>query len=288
MTKNLVKSNLFTLENLKLILIPACLAAVYYPVFVKLVIDWSENDNYSHGFFIPFISAYMIYSRRDELRRLKIQPSNWGLLLLVLGLLQMILARTGSEFFMQRTSLIPVLLGISLFLLGTRITKKILFPIIFLIFMMPLPTIIWNKIAFPMQLFATMLTENVVRLIGIPVLREGNILYLAETTLEVVDACSGLRSLVTMFALSATFAWFADLSVLRKWILFILAAPIAILANIVRLTGTAALANQFGEKVAQGFLHELSGLVTFMLGLLLLGVIYWALLGKTKSSAKPN
>ncbi len=280
MNQDLTPSRFLTFENLKLLLIPIGLIAVYYPVLTKLVQDWASNDNYSHGFFIPLISAYMIYSMRDELGRMPIRPNNWGLPLLLLGLFQLILAKTGSEFFMQRTSLIPVLLGLSLFMLGTPVTKKIMTPILFLIFMVPLPAIIWNKIAFPMQLFATMLTEKVVYSVGIPILREGNILYLAETTLEVVDACSGLRSLVTMFALSATFAWFSELGNYRKGVLFICAAPLAILANIIRLAGTAVLANQFGEKVAQGFLHELSGLVTFMLGLILLGTVYRILQNK--------
>ena len=121
-----------------------------------------------------------------------------------------------------------------------------------------------------MQLFSTGLTENVVQLIGIPVLREGNILHLTETTLEVVDACSGLRSLTTMFALSAALAWFARYSLTKKWFLFLMAAPIAIFANIIRLTTTAILASKYGSEVAQGFLHEFSGFVTFFIGLALL------------------
>lgn len=277
MKQNITKYALFSPETFKWLLIPVGLLAVYYPVIINLIKDWTEDDNYSHGFFIPLISVYMLYSMREELSRIKLTPNNWGLPLLLLGLIQLMLAKIGTEFFMQRTSLIPVLLGITLFLFGIRFSRKILIPVLFLIFMVPLPAIIWNKIAFPMQLFSTTLTENIVHALGIPVLREGNILYLAETTLEVVDACSGLRSLVTMFALSATFAWFSDLGIFRQWLLFLCAAPIAILANIVRLTGTAVLANQFGDEVAQGFLHELSGLVTFMLGLILLGGIYWAL-----------
>ena len=121
-----------------------------------------------------------------------------------------------------------------------------------------------------MQLFSSAVTEMVVRVVGIPVLREGNVLHLAQTTLEVVDACSGLRSLTTMFALSAAFAWFSGLSATKKWILFLAAVPIAIFANIVRLTGTAGLASIYGEKVAQGFLHDFSGLFVFIVGLFLL------------------
>ena len=250
---------------------------LYFDIFRGLIQDWSENDNYSHGFFIPFISMYMVYTLRDELISSAIRPATFGLVILFAGLSQLLLATTGSEFFLQRTSMIPVLLGTILFCLGMEYTKKLLVPICYLIFMIPLPAILWNKIAFPMQLFSTALTEQVVHLIGIPIYREGNILHLTETTLEVVDACSGLRSLMTMFALSAALAWFSDLSPLKKWILFFMAAPVAIFANIIRLTVTAILSSRYGAEMAQGFLHEFSGFVTFFFGfgmLLFLNVIF--------------
>lgn len=253
-----------------LLLLLAALVGLYYPVLVAMAHDWSTNDNYSHGFFIPLISGYMVFAMKDELRNISLRPANWGLLLLLAGVGQLYIARVGSEYFLQRTSLIFVLLGMAIFLLGKAMTRKLLLPIAYLLFMVPLPAIIWNKIAFPMQLFSSAVTEVVVRLIGIPIFREGNVLHLAQTTLEVVDACSGLRSLTTMFALSAALAWFSDSTAWKKWVLFLAAAPIAIFANIVRLTGTAGLASVYGEKVAQGFLHEFSGLFTFVVGLMLL------------------
>jgi eight transmembrane protein EpsH (proposed exosortase) len=255
---------------LLLLVILGGLTALYQSVFVALVQDWLKNDNYSHGFFIPLISGYMMWSMKDELRRLSLQPVNWGVLVLAAGLAQLYIAKVGSEYFLQRSSIILVLLGIVLFLAGTAAARKVMVPIVYLLFMVPLPAIIWNKIAFPMQLFSSSVTEEVIRVIGIPVLREGNVLHLAQTTLEVVDACSGLRSLTTMFALSGLFSWFSSLSTGRKWILFLAAAPIAIVANIVRLTGTAGLASLYGEKAAQGFLHDFSGLFVFVSGLLLL------------------
>ncbi|WP_371925199.1 exosortase/archaeosortase family protein [Desulfobulbus alkaliphilus] len=232
-------------------------------------------------FFATLISAYMIFSMRDELHKAGSSPANWGLLVLLLGLGQLYLAKVGSEYFLQRSSLIIVLLGGTLFILGTAATRKLLLPIAYLIFMVPLPAILWNKIAFPMQLFSSAITEDVIRLIGIPVFREGNVLHLAQTTLEVVDACSGLRSLTTMFALSAVLAWLSGYPAWKKWLLFFAAAPIAIFANIVRLTGTAGLASIYGEQVAQGFLHDFSGLFTFVLGLLLLLLTSRLLRGKT-------
>jgi exosortase len=266
-------SRLHQANGVCLLVLSAALIGLYFPVLVLMAKDWSTNDNYSHGFFIPLISGYMVYAMKDELRRISLRPANWGLLFLLTGLGQLYIAKVGSEFFLQRTSLILVLLGMTLFLLGTGITKKVLLPLAYLLFMVPLPAIIWNKIAFPMQLFSSAVTESVVRLIGIPIFREGNVLHLAQTTLEVVDACSGLRSLTTMFALGAALAWFSDFASWKKWLLFIAAAPVAIFANIVRLTATAGLASVYGEKVAQGFLHDFSGLFTFVFGLALLVMI---------------
>ena len=248
----------------------AALVGLYYPVLTSLVHDWSTNDNYSHGFFIPLISGYMVYALREELGRIAVRPANWGFIVLLAGLGQLYVARVGSEYFLQRTSLILVLLGMALFLWGRELTKKLLLPIGYLLFMVPIPAIIWNKIAFPMQLFSSAVTERVIQAIGLPVFREGNVLHLAQTTLEVVDACSGLRSLTTMFALAAALAWFSDFATWKKWLLFFAAAPVAIFANIVRLTATAGLASFYGEKVAQGFLHDFSGLFTFVFGLALL------------------
>jgi len=246
---------------------------LYFPYLQRLFADWGTDDNYSHGYFIPAITLYMIYSLRKELAQTPLVPTLSGLFLILLGLGILIVAKIGSEYFLQRFSLIVLLLGVVHFLCGTAYLKKLALPILYLVFMIPLPAIIWNKIAFPMQLFGSYLTEQVIYLIGIPVFREGNVLHLAETTLEVVAACSGLRSLVTMFALSGALAFFATLSPVRKWILFFAAAPIAIFANIVRLTATAILASIYGSDVAQGFLHDFSGILIFVLGLsMLVGV----------------
>lgn len=248
----------------------SAMTLLYFPILQKLAHDWDTNDNYSHGYFIPVLSVYIIYSLKDELKQLPIRGSIAGLFLLIAGLIQLIIANAGSEFFLQRASLIPVLAGIVLFCLGFTYFKKLLIPICYLIFMIPLPAIIWNKIAFPMQLFGSYLTEKIITLMQIPIFREGNILYLSNTTLEVVDACSGLRSLTTLFALSAVFAILSSHTTFQKWILFLAAAPIAIFANIVRLSATALLASKYGGDVAQGFLHDFSGLVVFAVGIILL------------------
>lgn len=245
----------------------AILVAVYLPFIRTMVQDWNTNDNFSHGYLIPVISAFMLWSMRRELKQVSISPCNWGVPLIVLGLIQLVVGKIGSEYFLQRTSMIIVFFGLSFFLLGKSFTKKISVPILYLIFMIPIPAIVWNEVAFPMQLFASGLAERVVQTIGIPVFRGGNILHLSNTTLEVVDACSGLRSLMSMLAMSAAMAHLFGRSKKRKCVLFISAVPIAIFVNIIRLTFTAVLASRFGEKIAQGFLHEFSGWMIFILGL---------------------
>lgn len=255
---------------IRLSVVLLALAGLYYQVLVQLAETWAVNDNFSHGYFIPLVSLYMIFSLREKLQKEAVRPSNWGLLILLGGLALLVLATVASLNFMQQTSLLIVLWGLMLYFFGHRCAALLFVPIAYLIFMIPVPAILWNKIAFPMQLYSSALTEQIIQLLGVTVYREGNVLHLVETSLEVVDACSGLRSLTTMFALSAALAWFAHYSTWRKWLVFLSAVPIAIFVNMVRLTATALLASRYGEKVAQGFLHEFSGMLVFILGLVLL------------------
>jgi exosortase len=239
-----------------------------------MVHDWSIDDNYSHGYLIPFIAAYMIWTIRKELNEVAISPSDWGLIFIAWGILQLAVAQIGSEFFLQRTSLIITLFGIVLFLLGKEFTKKITVPLLYLVFMVPIPAVIWNKIAFPMKLFASYIAANIIDGIGITILREGNILHLTSTTLEVADACSGLRSLTSLLALSAACAYILPLRTINKFVLFFSAVPIAIAVNIFRLVFTAVIAEHFGAQIADGFLHEASGIVIFVIAFILLFLVY--------------
>ena len=227
----------------------------------------------------------MVWELRHKLTHINTRPSYTGLLLVLLGLLELVLGYLGSEFFLKRTSLILVLSGMVIFLFGLQYFKVLVVPIFYLLFMIPLPAIIWNKIAFPLQLFSSALAEQVVRLLGFSILRHGNVLYLPTTTLEVVDACSGLRSLMTMFALSTFLAWHVKLSLWKKWILFFSAIPIAIFSNTIRLTVTAVMASFYGAQVAQGFLHEFSGFVTFGLGTIMLIAVNYILSLSCKRSS---
>ena len=188
--------------------ITLAIVIVFWQVFVRLVDAWIVDGNYSHGFLIIPIALYFVWERRARLAAVPLQPSWMGLAVFGAGILILLAGLWGSELFLSRFALIPVLAGIVWFVLGWNHLKILAFPIGFLLLMIPIPSIIFNQVAFPLQMFASRVGEWAIAAVGIPVLREGNVLVLAHTTLEVAEACSGIRSLVSLITLGIVYGYF--------------------------------------------------------------------------------
>lgn len=239
------------------------LAGLYYPVIPSMVGQWYYDPNYSHGFIVPLIAGYIAWQRLSELKKAEVSPSINGLFIMIAGLFVLIAAFVGTEYFTMRASLIIVLAGITLFFFGKQVFSMLTLPICYLFFMVPLPYIVYDAVAFPLKLFVTKVSVLFLKAIGIVVVREGNIIMFSSTVLEVADACSGIRSLVSLLALSVAFAYFSQSSNLKRSLLVISAVPIAIFANAVRVIITGILAQHWGAKAAEGFFHEFAGMAVF-------------------------
>lgn len=247
-------------------LMAAAFFYLYAGTFPSLISDWWEDPNYSHGFLVPFLSLYFAWERREKLYFTALEPAVSGLILLLAGLSLFFLGAVGAELFLARFSMIVVLSGLLLYLFGWEVLKIFLFPVAFLTFMIPFPTLLLNAITFPLQLFAAKLSTFFLQMINIPVFRDGNIIFLPHTTLEVAEACSGIRSLVALITLAVVFASLTQRGVFKKSMLVLSAIPIAIVTNAFRIWGTGVLAHLYGVELAEGFYHTFAGWLVFVLG----------------------
>ena len=245
------------------------LVAVFFPILRALVDQWMTDEDVSHGFFVPFVALYIVWQRRDKILALEYKPAWWGLAVMAWGALQAYLGTLAAELFLQRTSFLISLVGLLLVVGGVALVRQLIFPLLLLPFMIPIPSVIYNQLTFPLQLFASRVAEFVLGVVGIPVLRDGNILELASQKLSVAEACSGIRSLLSLTFLSLVYAYFFDGRVWMRWVLFFLTIPIAIVANAGRVTITGML-SEVNPELARGFFHELEGWVIFMIALVLL------------------
>ncbi len=244
----------------------------YAPILRALIYAWIHNEDMGHGFFVPLVAGYIVWQRRDELLALKPQPSWWGLGLVLVGALLLVIATLGAEVFLARLSFVVTLIGMVWMLGGPPFLKKLRFPLFLLLFMMPIPSVIYTRITFPLQLMASRLAENALTAFSIPVLREGNVLELPSQRLDVVEACSGIRSLLSLTFLALVYGHFFEKKTWIRTALFFATVPIAILANAgrVTLTGLASLIN---PALTEGAVHETMGLITFFIALgILIGI----------------
>jgi exosortase len=248
----------------------ALLVFLYAPVLRGLAVQWTTDPDYSYGFFVPVFSGYILWRHRGRLLGRETRPSNFGLLVMIGAICLLFLGSIGAELFTTRFSLLVLLSGMILFLLGWEVLRMVSFPLGFLIFMIPIPAIIYNQITFPMQLLASRLASSWLELVQVPVLRNGNILVLSSYSLEVVEACSGVRSLMTLISLAVAYGYLAES---RRWVrctLALLMVPTAIVTNAIRVTIAGILAHKFGPATAEGFVHLFSGWLVFLSALVLL------------------
>ena len=299
--------------------IAAALIFIYATVLGKLGTDWWNDPNYSHGLLIPIIIGYILWSERERFSRAVVRPDVWlGGLLIACAIVALWVGTAGAELFMQRISLVLILAGIVIYFFGRHVLSLAFVPLLLLLLAIPIPTIIFNKVAFPLQLFASRCAVWTMRLFDIPVLRQGNIIELMplgarETKkLEVVEACSGIRSLMTLVTLAVVFAYFTypknkhgaeDQSISsslktygfwRSVIIVAAAVPIAILTNALRVSGTGVLSRYYGTGIADGFFHTFSGWVIYIVAFLLLFAvgqlldILCKLIGRRSSSSNAH
>jgi exosortase len=253
------------------------LVLLYASVLRLLVAQWWTDPNYGHGFFVPLFSGYILWHQRERWMKSEIKPSNFGFLVMLGAVGLLFIGSLGAELFTSRFSLLVLIAGIILFLAGWKMLRAVAFPLAFLVFMIPIPVIIYNQITFPLQLIASRLATFWLEVVQVPVLRDGNVLVLSNLSLEVAEACSGIRSLMSLIALAVAYGHLAEP---RRWVryaLVLLMVPSAIVTNAMRIVGAGVLAHKFGPQAAEGFLHQFSGWMVFLGTLVLIFVCHWIL-----------
>src|SRR6266436_1777322 len=292
--------------------IAIALVFVYFTVLLKLGGDWWNDENYSHGLLIPFIIVYIVWQERERFFEIKVTPAAfWGATGVTLSLLALWAGVAGAELFVQRISLVLMIASVVIYFWGFHLLRLVAVPLSLLILSIPIPQIVFNRIAFPLQLFASRCAVGTMSFFNIPVLRQGNIIELMPLgssepkRLAVVEACSGIRSLMTLVTLAVVYAyftkpkvaqtsvcdaadrsqtevcatshWLKSFTFWRSLMLVVAAVPIAILTNALRVSGTGVLAHYYGTRVADGFFHTFSGWVIYIAAALLLFATGWAL-----------
>lgn len=261
----------FGLASLLLLLL---LGLLYQRIAIKLVKDWYELPDFSHGFLIPFFVAYILWHKREALARTPVKPSWAGLPLVLLGLFCLLLGVFGADLFFSRISFVILACGLVWSLAGRPMLRQVGFSLFVLTLAIPLPTLIFNRITFPLQLFASNLASMVLPMAGVPVLRDGNIIQLPAMQLEVAEACSGIRSLLSLFTLAIIYGYLLEDNVRRRVILAISSIPIAVAANVARIVGTGLCVQYWNPDKAVGFFHEFSGWLMFLVSLGLLYLVH--------------
>ena len=296
-----MSSEILNPKNLwKPILLGLMLMFLYANVLAKLGRDWWTDENYSHGLLVPFVIGFIIWSEWDVLKNALEKPKNWlGFGVIAVALFLLFGGMLGAELFMQRISFVLMLLGIIVYFLGAKILQLLVVPFVLLLLSIPIPQIIFNKIAFPLQIWASQAAVWGIRLFEVPTVRKGNVIEILPNgatqiiALEVVEACSGIRSLMTLVTLALILAYltrekqhdvndgwkicFKNFDFWRTVILMLSAIPIAILTNAARVTATGVLTFYYGKQATESTWHDLSGWLVYVFALILLIAVNYIL-----------
>jgi exosortase len=270
------------------LLLTALIVLLYHGIAVKLVTDWFEIPDFSHGILIPFFVLFLLWDSRRKFRAIPVKPSWSGLPLVFLGLFELLLGRLGADLFLQRTSFILLIAGIVWTLLGSAMLTRSKFALFVCLLAIPFPTIVFNQITFPLQLLASHFAANILPFFHVPVLQDGNIINLPAMPLEVAEACSGIRSLMSLFTVAVIYGYFLEQATWRRVVLAVSALPIAVAANVARIVGTGLCVQYWDPEKALGFFHEFSGWLMFLVSLsclYLVHVLMRILAGSERSSA---
>lgn len=262
--------------NIKILLLLVVWAVTFYPVYPDLVTAWfaSANSDNSYGILVPFISLYFVRAQIKRLAQSRIASPPLPLFLFVATLLIYLVSYAGGVVFLQRLMMVLSFNALVWSLLGNEVYSTLRFPLLFLVFMVPIPESFISILSFPLQTYATVISTKIIQSVGIPVYREGHMLYFTQTQLEVAEACSGIRSMSAMFMLSAVFMHQVQKQLSLKVVILLSSVLVAFIANILRVSGTGMLAHYFGAGVARGFLHEFSGIAMFVFGFCVMFSVY--------------
>jgi exosortase len=244
----------------------ALLIALFFSVLANMVKEWATMEEMGHGFFVPLVAGYILWEDREHILAQPVKPCLPAAILIVWGFFQMILGFLGADFFVARTAFLIALVGVVWTLAGSAVIRAVLFPLFILLFMIRIPLFLYQQLTFPLQILASKVATVLLQALSIPVLRDGNILELPSQRLEVIEACSGIRSLLSLTFLSLAYAYVFDNRAWMRPVLFVCAIPIAIAANAIRITMTGIL-SEYNKNLAEGFFHSFEGWVLFMVAL---------------------
>ena len=249
---------------------------LYGPVLIRLIRQWWSDPNFSHGFFVPLFSAFVVWQNRTRLLAIQSNPSIWGLPVIVIALAMLLIGTFGAELFLSRLSLLVLIGGAIVFFVGWGMLRAVLFPLSFLLLMIPIPAIVFSQITLPLQILASKLAAGTLPICGVPVLREGNIINLPAMPLEVAQACSGIRSLMSLTTLAIMYGYLVERRVWVRVALALASIPIAVAANGLRIVGTGLIVQYWDPEKAEGFFHLFSGWLVFVFSLLMLFALHRA------------